>query len=144
MTVSTNQVGLNYPKARGGQEKFFKVSRTDTTASIKAALPKDAILMGSYIIGGVASNAGTAAQLDVGTSATATELIAAYPLHTTAGEGYNISGIYAVGSAMGVKQTADVMVYAKYTESGTASSTGGPWIVKLEYFVPGPGEQVDD
>lgn len=144
MTVANGQVGLSYPKPRGGQEKFFKIFRTDTTASVKAALPKDAIIMGSYIIGGVASNAGTAAQLDVGTTATATELIAAYPLHTAAGEGYNPTGAFAVGSAMGVKLTDTTNIYGKYTESGTASSTGGPWIVKLEYFVPGPGEQVDD
>ena len=43
---------------------------------------------------------------------------------------------------MCAKLTADTPIYAKYAETGTASSTGGPWFVKIEYVVPGSGETI--
>ena len=129
------------PKPRDVLSKFISISRTDTTAAIKAYLPKGAILVGFYVIGAAASNAGTTATIDVGTTATSNEWVASYDVKTAAtGEGYNPVGAAAVGSAMGTPLTADTPVYGKYTESGTASSSGGPWIVKIEYFVTGPNE----
>ena len=145
MTVSAAQLGLSYPKPRELITKFFKVSRTDTTAAIKTVLPKWAMLVGAYVIGGVASDAATTATLSFGSTATATEYVSGYDVKTAAtGVGYNPVAGKAVGTAWGVALATDLPVYAKYAETGTASTTGGPWIVKLEYFVPGPGEAVDD
>lgn len=138
-------INLSYPKARTLQTKFIQIARTDTTAAIMAWLPKDAMLVGAFVIGHTASDAATTATLDVGTTSTATELIASYDVKTAAtGEGFSAVGAAAVGSAFATRLTADKPVYAKYTESGTASTTGGPWTVCLDYFVPGPGELVDD
>ncbi len=129
------------PKPRDILSKFISITRSDTTASIKAYLPKGAILVGFYVIGAAASNAGTSAIIDVGTSATSTELVASYDVKTAAtGEGYSAVGAAAVGSAMATPLTVDTPIYGKYTESGTASGAGGPWVVKIEYFVSGPGE----
>ena len=145
MTVPTAQVGLSYPKPRELITKFFKISRTDTTGTKKAAIPKGSIIGGAYVIGGVVADAATTATISFGSSATATEYVSGYDVKAAAtGEGYSPVGAAAVGTAFGVPITADAQIYGIYAETGTASTTGGPWIVKLEYFVPGPGEAVDD
>lgn len=141
--AATLYVNASYPKPRSCQEKFISIVRTDTTAFVGAWLPKDAVITGMYVIGAAASNAGTTATIDVGTTATSNELLASYDVKTAAtGEGYNPAGAAAVGSAFGTKLTADTPVYAKYTESGVASSAGGAWLVKIEYVVVGSGESV--
>jgi len=141
--AATSFVSLSYPKVRESLEKVVKIVRTDTTAFVGAWLPKDAVITGMYVVGQAASNAGTTATIDVGTTATANELLASYDVKTAAtGEGYNPAGAAAVGSAFMEKLTADTPVYAKYTESGTASSAGGPWFVKIEYSVVGSGETI--
>ena len=138
-------IGFSYPKPRELITKFFKVSRTDTTAAQKTALPKFAIIAGAYVVGGVASDAATTATISFGSTTTATEYVSGYDVKTAAtATGYNPVGSKAVGAAFGTPLATDLPVYAKYAETGTASTTGGPWIVKLEYFVPGPGELVDD
>jgi len=128
------------PKNRSLVTKVFQVTRSDTTASIKAYLPKDAVLAGAYVLGGPVSNAGTTGTLSVGTTSTSNEIVNGFNLITN-GVGYVAVG--TAGTALfGTKFTADTPIYAKYTESGTASSAGGPWEVKLEYYVPGPGESL--
>jgi hypothetical protein len=93
-----------------------------------------------YIIGAAASDATTSASVSVGTTATANEILDSFDVKTAAtGEGYNIAGAAAVGSIFATKLTVDTPIYAKHTFSG-ANTTGGPWTVKIEYFVTGPGE----
>ncbi len=133
------------PRARSVQSKFFTIARTDTTAAIRAYLPKDSFIVGAYVIGAAASDAATSAVIGVGSTSSANEFVASYDVKTAAtGEGYNPVGGAAVGSAFGTRLTADTPIYVKYTESGTASTTGGDWIVKLEYFVGvGQGDRID-
>lgn len=141
--AATSFVSLSYPKVRESLEKVIKIVRTDTAAFVGAWLPKDAVITGMYVVGHVASNAGSTATIDVGSTATANEFLASYDVKTAAtGEGYNPAGAAAVGTAFMSKLTADTPVYAKYTETGTASNTGGPWFVKIEYTVVGPGETI--
>ena len=141
--AATSQVSLSYPKPRDSQEKIIKVVRTDTTAFQGAVLPKDAVITGIYVIGAAASDAATTATVSVGSTATSNEYVNAYDVKTaTTGAGYNPAGSKAVGTAMMSKLTADTPVYAKYAETGTASTTGGPWYVKLEYVVVSSGEDV--
>lgn len=129
------------PKARATYVKMGSIARTNTTAVDLFSLPKDAIIVGIYVIGGVASNAGTTATIGIGSSVSANEYMTGYDVKTAAtGEGYSPAGAAAVGSALGTKLTADRSVWGIYAETGTASNTGGPWIVKVEYYVTGPGE----
>lgn len=132
------------PKARDLLTKIGSVARTDTTAKELFGLPKDALIAGMYVIGAVASDAQTSAAVSVGTTTTSTnELMASFDVKTAAtGEGYNAAGAAAVGTAFMSKLTADTPVYGIYAETGTASSTGGPWYIKCEYYVPGPGETI--
>jgi len=139
--ANTNATPLSNPKPRDSLTKFFSVARTDTTAALQAKLPKGSLITGMYVIGAAASDAQTTAVISVGTTVTANELMASYDVKTAAtGEGYNIAGAAAVGSAFASKLTVDTPVYAVYAETGTASTTGGPWVVKLEYFLTGPNE----
>lgn len=129
------------PKARGTLTKMGSIARTNTTAVDLFSLPKSAIIVGIYVIGGVASDAATTATIGIGSSASANEYMTGYDVKTAAtGVGYNTAAGKAVGSALGTKLTSDKNVYGIYAESGTASTTGGPWIVKVEYYIPGPGE----
>jgi hypothetical protein len=135
-------VTLSYPKPRDTISKHISIARANTTAAVMAWLPKHAIPTGYFIMGQVASDATTSASISVGTTATSNELIATYDVKTAAtGEGFNVAGAAAVGPTLGANLTVDTPVYAKYTSSG-AETTGGPWIVRIDYFMPGPGETV--
>lgn len=140
--AATTQVSLSYPKNRDCYVKFVKVLYTDTTAFVGAYLPKDAIITGLYVVGHAVSGAVSSAVIGIGSTSAANEYMASYDVKTAAtGEGYNPAGAAAVGTALCAKLTADTPVYAKYTGVG-GSDSGGPWFVKIEYTVPGPGEDV--
>lgn len=120
--------------------KVVQVTRSDTTAFDAFVLPKGAVICGAYVAGPVASNAATTAIIDVGTNpGTADEIIDSFDVKTAAtGKTYSAAG-GAVGSSMGTQITAATLYKARYAETGTASSTGGPWLVKVEYYIPQQG-----
>lgn len=131
------------PKARSILTKVGTIDRTNTTAKLLFGLPKDAVIVGIYVIGAAASDAGTTATIGTGTSATANEHMTGYDVKTAAtGEGFNLAGAAAVGSVMATKLTADKDVYGIYAETGIASTAGGTWTIKYEYYIPGPGESL--
>lgn len=141
--AASSQVSLSYPKTRDALEKVVKIVRTDTTAFLGTWLPKDAVITGMYVVGYAASDAATTGTISVGTTTSANELLASYDVKAAAtGEGYSPAGAAAVGTAFMAKLTADTPVYAKYAESGTASTVGGPWFVKIAYSVVGSGEDI--
>ena len=141
--AATSQVSQSYPKPRDSEFKVVAITRSDTTAFVGAHLPRDAVIVGMYVIGAAVSDAASTATISVGSTSTSNEFLAAFDVKTAAtGEGYSPAGAAAVGSAFMSKLTADTPVYAKYAETGTASTTGGPWYVKIEYTVTGPGETV--
>ena len=118
--------------------KIVQVKRTDTTAFDAFWLPKNAVVAGAYVMGAVASDAGTTAIIDVGTNpGTADEIVDSFSVKTN-GLGYFATGA-TTGAYMGTQLTADTLFKAKYTESGTGSATGGPWLVKVEYYIPQQG-----
>lgn len=125
------------PPGRNVQVKTFTIARSETTAAIKAMLPKNAQLMNLYLFAATASNAGTTATVSVGNTSTSNEFVSAQDVKTNAGL---IRPTTTVGG-LWTAATADVPVYAKYAETGTASSAGGPWTVAVEYVITGPGNQ---
>ena len=139
MALRPNQVITSTtPPAVEVLTKTVQVARTDTTAFEAFVLPKHAVIAGAYVMGGVASDAATTAIIDVGTNpATADEVVDSFDVKTN-GKGYFAVGA-AAGTAHGSQLTADTLYKAKYTESGTASTTGGPWLVKVEYYFPQQG-----
>ncbi len=139
MALRPNQVITSTtPASPDILSKVVQVARTDTTAFEAFILPKGVVVAGAYVVGPVTSNAVTTAIIDVGTNpGTADELVDSFDVKTN-GKGY-----FAVGSAggttMGTQLTADTLYKAKYTESGGASTLGGPWLVKVEYYYPQQG-----
>lgn len=139
MALRPNQVVTSTtPPASCIHTKIIQVARTDTTAFDAFVLPKHAVYAGAYVMGATASNATVSAIIDVGTNpGSADELVNSFDVITN-GAGYHAAGA-AAGSAIGTQLTADTLYKAKYTESGIASNTGGPWLVKVEYYLPQQG-----
>ena len=119
--------------------KTVQVKRTDTTAFDAFWLPKNAVLAGAYVLGLTASDAGTTALIHVGTNpGTTNDVLASFDVKGATGQGYAAAGAKG-GTAMGTQMTADTLMKAVYVETGTASATGGPWLVKVEYYIPQQG-----
>jgi len=139
MAVRPNQsVTSTTPPAVEVLTKTVQVARTDTTAFNAFTLPKGAVVAGAYVMGVTASDATTTAVVNVGTNpGTANEVLTAYSVLSTTGAGYHAAGA-AGGSAMGTQLTADTLYKAIYTGVG-AETTGGPWLVKVEYYLPQQG-----
>lgn len=131
----------NQPKPREIYSKFFRVARTNTTPSIFAFLPKGAIPVGVYIIGGQNSNAGSTAVLNVGTTSGGTDIVSGVSV-TSAANGFRLVAGAMAGSTVSTGYATDMPIWANYAETGTASTTGGPWGVRLEYIMTGPGEDL--
>ena len=123
---------------KGGYGEFVlvnTVARTDTSAKTLGTLPQDAQIVGLTIWGAAASNAGTTATLSVGKSGGAgAEYLSAYDVKTAASGNGQTSPNAALLLAP-TKATADTVVTGTYAETGTASTSGGPWTVIVRYVV---------
>ena len=139
MAARPNQtVSFTTPPAVEILTKTCQIARTDTTAFAAFTLPKGAVIAGSYVMGTVASDAATTATVSVGSNpGTTNECVAAFSVKTN-GLGYFATGATA-GTSVGSQLTADTLIKAVYAETGTASTTGGPWLVKVEYYIPQSG-----
>lgn len=119
--------------------KTVKIVRTDTTAFEAFILPKGALPLGAFVLGQTASDAATTAIISVGTNpGTTDDILAAFDVKGATGAGWNVAGAKQ-GTGLGTQLTADTLYKAKYTETGTASTTGGPWYVQVTYYFPQPG-----
>lgn len=140
MAVRPNQrITSTTPPAVATLVKTVQVARTDTTAFDAFTLPKGAVLSGVYILGVTNSDATTTAVLHLGTNpGTTNEVLTSFSVKSTTGQGYHAAGV-AAGTKIGVQLTADTLIKAVYTASG-AETTGGPWVVKAEYYIPPQGD----
>lgn len=120
---------------RGVSSKTITIARTNTTAFEALKIPKGSRILAIVSNSTLESNAQTTATISVGTTATANEWISAADVKTTAsGKGSVL--LNGTGTPGGVPLTVDATIYAKYAETGTASTTGGPWRVTI-FFNPG-------
>ena len=120
--------------------KTVQIKRTDTVAFEAFVIPKGAVIAGAYVLGTVASDAQTTAVINVGSNpGTTNEFVSAFDVKGSTGVGYYAAGA-STGLYMGTQTTADLLIKAKYGETGTASATGGPWLVKVEYYMPQQGQ----
>jgi hypothetical protein len=131
--VLPSQVTATTPASKDVQAKAFQIARTDTVASVKAVLPADASIIDIEVFG-VASNAGTTATVNVGSTSAATEFINGQDVKTAGGK---IRPTTAFGTAIPNLESlplgADIQIYAKYAETGAASSAGGPYTVVVSF-----------
>lgn len=108
--------------------KTRSVARTMTSATALCTLPKGSRIIG-IILNGTASDAGTTATLSFGTSTAANELVNGQSV-LAAGAGNGSQYLVGVTGALGGVYATDTVIYAKYAETGTAS-TAGAWKVTV-------------
>lgn len=115
--------------------KMFQIARTDTTSSIKMELPVDSTIVGIDIYG-PASDAATTAVVSVGTTTSSNEIISGQDVKTAGGK-INVTSAWQSATypnIIGVPLSGvDLNIYGKYAETGTASTTGGPYKVVIMY-----------
>ena len=105
--------------------KTVSVDRTMTTATEIAKIPKNCRIIG-FVINGTASDAGTTATLSFGSSTTSNEYVSG----ASVASGYVNYPNMVDSTALGTVTTTDSSVYAKYAETGTASTVGA-WQVTI-------------
>jgi hypothetical protein len=122
------------PQNRGLSYIVGQVARTDTTAKTIGVVPKGGIPVSIMWTGVANSDAATTATLSVGYT-TGTEFLNGVNVKT----GSTSQNFAASGAALGaaLSATVDTPITAVYAETGTASTTGGPWTVVIGYFMPG-------
>jgi hypothetical protein len=115
--------------------KAFLIGRTDTTVALKAMLPYGAYITNTVVSNTTAnpSNAATTAVVNFYAGNTST-LIATSDVKSTAAAG-GASGLISLDTAAGINANGDLPIYANYVETGTASTSGGPWLMVVEYVV---------
>lgn len=111
-----------------------QVARTDTTAKTLGVIPRGGIPVSVMWTGVANSDAATTATLSVGYT-TGTEFLNGVNVKT----GSTSQNLPASGAALGaaLSASADTTITGVYAETGTASTTGGPWTVVVGYFMPG-------
>lgn len=125
----------NVPPQKDVQCKAFAVARTNTTGTLKCVLPADATIL-DFAITGVASDAATTATLSLGsTSASSNEYVLAQDVKTAGGMIHPTTTYVntALPNQINFPLGVDKQIYAKYAETGTASTVGS-WVV-IVYFV---------
>lgn len=106
------------------------VARTDTVPKNLGKLPLGARVIGAFVSGAVASNAGTTAVVDVGKTGTQAFYVDDHNVRG-AGNGDACKPATAILNNAAVADQGGVQVTATYAETGGASNTGGPWTVFL-------------
>jgi len=118
------------------QTRVFRVKRTDTTAFQATQLPSQSVIIGCRTFG-TASDAATTGKINLGTTAASTE-IGVLDVKATSGLVYHNAAEFASvaldTSLLGQQQSTGISVFTKYSETGTASTTGGDWLVILEFI----------
>lgn len=118
------------PAAKDVRVKAFYVDRTDTTSSTKAWLPANSSLLNVSARRSVTSN-GQTASISVGYGSTTNNLFNALDVKT-AGLAFGTLDT-VIAQPEGNQPGEDIQITAVYTETGTTSTTGGPWVVMIQY-----------
>jgi len=153
-TTATVSVGKRVP--------FLSISSTTTTATVTTAAPHGLTTSDTIIVANTGvtnyNQATPVAVASVPTSTTFTYTISSTNGSSTVGDIYSTNFFVdtvdvktAAGtvSITGAKarnyfqaQAMDYQLVMNYAESGTASTTGGPWFVEVRYVTLGPNEPV--
>ena len=127
------QISPLQPSGKAHQIKVFQVSRTDTVSSLKAMLPAQASITNIYGYGSVASNAATTAAITITvTNNSGTVSTATYDVKTSGATNLLLNATN-LPNIEPLPLLGDLKINAVYAETGTASTTGGPWKIAVEY-----------
>lgn len=133
--MATAQDG-NFQNGRQVTSFVGSVARTDTSAKNLFTLPAGCIPTNILLAATAPSNAGTTATLSVGISGgSGTAFLNAVDVKTAGTGGGSQKPTGSASTQFGVPLAAATIVTGIYAETGTASSSGGPWIVIIEALV---------
>jgi hypothetical protein len=118
------------PAAKDVRVKAFYIERTDTTQETKMWLPANSSILNVSVRRSVTSD-GETASISVGYGSTTNNLISGLDVKT-AGLSFGTLDT-VIAQPEGNQPGEDIKITAVYTETGTASSTGGPWVVMVQY-----------
>lgn len=113
--------------------KVISVARTDTVSSVKAVLPADSSVMNVWLYRNGVSNAATTATVTItiannsGTISTGTYDVKA------SGDTSAVIQMNNLPNLQPMPLAGDLTVSAVYAETGTASTSGGPWKISVDY-----------
>lgn len=133
LSPATATITTNTPVGKDVQVKAFTVARTDTASSLKLELPGDASILTVIREGSVASDAATTATVTI---------TVANNGGTVSSKADDVKGSGAVTGFVTMSNlpnleprplTGDLTITAVYAETGTASTTGGPWNYIVTY-----------
>lgn len=127
-----NAVDTTFAAGRNPVSFTVNVTRSQTSNTpAGVTLPAGWVTVGVRVLGPAASDAGGTATISVGsTNSTTGVFVSAFNVKT------NGLGLSVPSSVGVIAQTlaAPTPLTVQYTESGTASTTGGPWTVVIEGF----------
>ena len=134
LPISSTGPTVLIPSSKDVVTKVFSVTRSDTTSTLKCVLPADASIIEIVKLGNTASDAATTATVTLvmannsGTMNTATAL-------DVKGAGTTSAMVQMPGlpNLQPMPLNGDIRISATYAETGTASTTGGPWYVSVSY-----------
>lgn len=117
--------------------KLFQVPRSQTTNTLEVQLPAAASITGFRLYQAVASNAATTAVVTIDDGSDTAFYGTVDVKGSAVGTVYvNAKNLPLFEPASGGSfPVADRKIYAKYAETGTASTTGGPWNILVEYVI---------
>lgn len=132
--ISSNGPTALIPASKSATRKYFQVTRADITAgTLKAVIPAQSSIDGVVIYASANSNAGTSAALtvnvnnNVGVISTGTVNLLTGGATTGQVQMTNLPNIEPQ------PLLGDLKISVQYAETGTASSLGGPWTIRVDY-----------
>lgn len=112
--------------------KTATIARTDTVAKNLFMLPKGAVPIGLQVIIPTASDAGTSATVSVGKTGSNTFFLNVFSVKTNSGQQQPTTAANLAASV----GAQDIQVVGIYAESGSPSTTGGPFTFVMTYLPP--------
>lgn len=121
------------PGGKADLSKFFQVTRTDTVATLKARVPASVSVAAVTLYGSVNSDALTTATVTLVISNNAG--VISTGTYDVKGAGI-VTGLVQMTNLPNIEPNpplGDLSITATYAETGTASTVGGPWRVRVLY-----------
>jgi len=132
--IAANGPSATTPTGKVEELKIFQVARTDTAAVTKVVVPGDASILSVYVYGSTASNAATTAIItfniidNSGTISTGT-----YDVKTNGAVSGGVTNMTNLPNLEALPLAGDKIIQGIYSETGTASTLGGPWKIVVRY-----------
>ena len=130
MAQSVASTSTYFPSGRSKVTYTADVARTDTTAKDLFTLKAGDIPLALGFWSPSVSNAGTSARVSVGSTSNATFF--SVGIEVKSGTQSTGQSFPSSATNLGAPLSFDTIVQATYAENGTASSSGGPWVIWMD------------